>query len=138
MENLRLDRSALAEVYIILLMLPKEKLNKIPKELVEGIRCNREENYEIDMDKIEEEMLPDTEKILAAIYTYYLASGEEKNTIIQLIELEKKNKYKESDILKRETDLIIVDNESEEIIATKNNIFVRIKNWIKSIIRRFK
>ena len=52
----KLDKRALAEVYVVLLMLEKEKINQIPQELLDGIKNNKDENYEVNFDELEDNM----------------------------------------------------------------------------------
>ncbi len=93
MNNIKFDRKALTQVYEILLRLENNKFNKIPKKIIKGIEANRDIEYETDFKEIEENILPDTEKILTSIYTYYLTNKEERDTILKMAELEKKKKY---------------------------------------------
>lgn len=141
MENLKLDKRALAEVYSVLIMLEEVKFNKIPKEIVEGIRNNRDENYEFDLDSLEENMLPDTERILATIYTYYLANKDEKNIIFKMIELEKRKKYNikygNKEILKKDVNIKNVKEEKLEMVPVKNNFFSKFINNLKNWFKRF-
>ena len=142
----KLDKRALAEVYAVLLMLEKEKINQIPQELLDGIKNNKDENYEVNFDELEDNMLPDTERVLATIYAYYLANNEEKKSIFQMIENEKKQKFnaqyggnekinatEKIEINIEESKVPI--NEKSEMIQVKNSflskIMYRIKNWFK-------
>jgi len=93
MNSIKFDRKALTQVYEILLRLENDKFNRIPKEIIKGIEANRDIEYETEFSQIQEDMLPDTEKILTSIYTYYLTNKEEKDTILKMAELEKKKKY---------------------------------------------
>ena len=93
MNNIKFDRKALTQAYEILLRLESDKFNKIPQEIIKGIKENRDMEYETHFSKIEKDILPDTEKILTAIYTHYLTNQEQKNTIFRMTELEKKRKY---------------------------------------------
>jgi len=133
MKNIKFDRKALTEVYQVLLMLEKDKFNKIPRDIIDGIKNNMDIEYEIDIHDIEKEMLPDTERILATIYTYYLASKDEKNTIFQMIELEKKKKYENSEIFKEK---LQVEEKPLEIVPVNNSIIQKMKKWIKRIFKK--
>jgi len=81
-------------------------------------------------------MLPDTEKILATIYTYYLTSQEEKNTIFQMIELEKKKKYENKEIFKEKKEKQIVEEKVLEIVPVNNSIIQKIKMWLRRILKK--
>jgi len=136
MKNIKFDRKALTEVYQVLLMLEKDKFNKIPRDIIDGIKNNMDVEYEIDINYIEKEMLPDTEKILATIYTYYLTSQEEKNTIFQMIELEKKKKYENKEIFKEKKEKQIVEEKVLEIVPVNNSIIQKIKMWLRRILKK--
>ena len=102
MINTKFNRKALAEVYEVLMLLEKNQLSKIPKKLVKTIKENKDNDYEVDLQEIENgNLLSETNIILGTIYTYYLATNEEKSIINKLINL-KKEKYKnlEKDIWK--------------------------------------
>lgn len=92
MFNTYFDRKALKEVYEILIMLEETELNKIPKRLINTINENKDDEYEVDLNKLREgKIMKDTQKILGALYSYYLSSEEEKKTIFKLINLTNKN-----------------------------------------------
>ena len=92
MFNTYFDRKALKEVYEVLIMLEETELNKIPKNLINTINENKDNEYEVDLNKLREgKIMKDTKKILGALYSYYLSSEEEKNIIFKLINLTNKN-----------------------------------------------
>ena len=71
MLSTKFDKKALAEVYEVLIMLDKKDLTKIPKRLVETIKLNKDNEYKVDFQDIEDgKILPDTIKILSTLYTY--------------------------------------------------------------------
>lgn len=130
MLSTKFDKKALAEVYEVLIMLDKKDLTKIPKRLVEAIKLNKDNEYEVDFQDIEDgKILPDTIKILSTLYTYYLASEEEKNVIFKLIN-SKKEQHKEVDypIFKNR----IVD------IKEQNMMIVKKDNLLKKILYKIK
>ena len=143
----KLDKRALTEVYAVLLMLEKEKINQIPQDLLEGIKNNRDKEYEVYFDELENNMLPDTERILATIYTYYLANEEERNSIFQMIENEKKQKFNakygnnenfkemEKNEIKIEESKV-QNNDNSEIIPVKNSFLSKIMYRIKSCFKK--
>lgn len=93
MNNIKFNKKALSQAYEILLRLDDEQFNKIPKDIISSIKENRDEDYEMDFNNLENEILPDTKKIIASIYSSYLTNLEEKSIIFRMIELEKKKKY---------------------------------------------
>ena len=102
MVNTKLDRKALAEVYCVILSLNNKEFSKIPKNLIEAIKKNMDNEYEVNIHEIEKgNMLADTEKILATIYAYYLSSSEEKKVIWDLIEFKKSKHSKAMDLKKK-------------------------------------
>lgn len=130
MLSTKFDKKALAEVYEVLIMLDKKDLTKIPKRLVETIKLNKDNEYKVDFQDIEDgKILPDTIKILSTLYTYYLASEEEKNVIFKLIN-SKKEQHKEVDypIFKNR----IVD------IKEQNMMIVKKDNLLKKILYKIK
>lgn len=138
MVNIKFDRKALTEVYEVIIMLENKELNKIPKKLIETIKLNKDNEYEVDFQKLENgEMLPDTMKILAALYTYYLANEEEKNIINKLINSKLEQNQINYPVFKSKK-VEIQENKQEQSITVikSNNFFTRILNKIKSIFWR--
>lgn len=86
MENKYLDKRALAEVNEVLIRLNNSQYDKIPKDLINAIKFNMDNKYEVNYNNIQKgNMLPDTEKILATIYANYLSTSEERIVINRLI-----------------------------------------------------
>lgn len=134
MVSTKFDKKALAEVYEVLIMLDKKDLTKIPKRLVEAIKLNKDNEYEVDFQDIEDgKMLPDTIKILSTLYTYYLASEEEKNIIFKLINSKKEQNKVEYPIFKnRIVDIKEQNKEQNMIIVKKDNLLQKILYKIKN------
>ncbi len=136
MVNTDFDRKALAEVYEVIIMLKNEDFNKIPKEIVEAIKLNKDNEYEVDFQKIvRDEMLPDARQILSAIYTYYLADKEEKKVIFDLINI-KKQTYVKYPIFEKSNKIEENSNIQDIITIKEQNFFTRIFEKIKNIFRR--
>ena len=138
-------KNAYTEVYTILENLHDEEYNKIPHEIIEAIRLNRnlEYNYELDddLELKKHKMLPETKAILFNLFRDYLATPEQKEKIIRMqneerkkIEQKKKQKYN-TDVfenkLKENTEQI--KREPVELIEYKENIFKKILNKIKKL-----
>ena len=66
-------RNAYTEVYTILQELSEEEYNKIPLEVIEAIRTNRNEEYEYELNYElqlkEHQMLPETKAILFNLFS---------------------------------------------------------------------
>ena len=88
MINTYFDKKALTEVDQVLKMLEDKDLAKIPNKIIETVNSNKDNSYELDIQKLERgEMLEDTKKILGTIYSYYLAGEDEKDVIFKLIKV---------------------------------------------------
>lgn len=127
------NRKALAEVYNILIMLNKEKFEKIPANIIKAIKNNMDTEYDIKWEEIEEgKMLEDTEKILSVIYTDYLATPEEKNAIVQLENLNYRDSYPTFKKNVKEKNV----SEENQVITVKNEKWIiKIFNKIKALIK---
>lgn len=123
------DRRALTEVYNVLIMLDKENFDKIPKKMIEAIKENMDTEYDVQWNEIENgNLLEDTEKILAVLYTDYLATLEEKNIIMQLENLRYKDCYPVfKNRVKKEN-----INEEKELVQLKN------ENWFMRLVGKIK
>lgn len=133
MVNTKFDRRALAEVYEVIIMLENKDLKKIPEKLMEAIKLNKDNEYEVDFHNIENgEMLPDTIKILSTLYTYYLASDEEKNIIFKLINKKQEQIELNYPIFKKNKMEIQEKNQNQSMVVIKKN------NFLKKILYRIK
>lgn len=135
--------NAYTEVYTILQHLNEEEYNKIPPEIVDAIRLNRNVEYEytlnnkLDLEK--QEMLPETKAILFNLFRDYLATPEQKNKIIQMQneerqknELRKQQLYNSNVFENRQKENVYNPNiEKKQIVKYKENIFKRILDKIK-------
>lgn len=119
----KFDKRALAEAYNILIMLEREKFEKIPTNVINGIHDNMDLSYDVELEKIEDgEILEDTEKILSEIYTEYLATPEEKEIVLKLANATLKPR--------EETN---IDNQNVKINEKKENKFIKILNKLKEV-----
>ena len=133
MVNTKFDRRALSEVYEVIIMLENKDLKKIPEKLMEAIKLNKDNEYEVDFHNIENgEMLPDTIKILSTLYTYYLASDEEKNIISKLINKKQEQIELNYPIFKKNKMEIQEKNQNQSMVVIKKN------NFLKKILYRIK
>lgn len=139
-------RNAYTEVYTILQELNEEEYNKIPLEIIETLKANmnKEYNYELDEEKElkEQPMLPQTKAILLNIFRDYLSTPEQKEKIIRMQneerqknELKKKKKY-DVNVFENKTKekLKQTNNQENELVKYKENIFTKIINKIKSCL----
>ncbi len=142
---------AYTEVLEILKYMPKEEVNKIPKEMIEMFENKRDKLYIFNVKEIDDfadlNILDETEAIFINIFRDYWATPEQKKKIIEkqnydksIIEKEKTEKYnpdnifKQSEILK--TDIDIVENKEEtSLVEVKENFFIKFINFIKKIFK---
>ena len=141
-------KNAYTEVYTILQDLNEEEYNKIPPEIIEAIRTNRNEKYEYDLDENLElkdhQMLPETKAILFNLFRDYLATPKQKEKIIRMQNEERqKNELKKQqqynvDVFANNAKENIKTKEKEqvELIEYKENIFKRILNKIKNFFTK--
>ena len=137
-------KNAYAEVYTILQDLNEEEYNKIPPEVVEAIKVNRNEEYEYELDDElelkEQPMLPETKAILFNLFRDYLATPEQKAKIIRMQnEARQKNELKKQQMYntdvfanKPKENQSSNNNETMQIVEYKENFFKKILNKIKS------
>ena len=91
--------NAYTEVYTVLQDLNEEEYNKIPPEIIETLKINRNEYYEYvldeDLELKEQKMLPETKAILFNIFRDYLSTPEQKQKIIRMQKEERQKKEQE-------------------------------------------
>ena len=107
-------KNAYQEAYTILQELNEEEYSKIPLEVIQALKENRNEEYNYEVDEDQElkyqPMLPETKAILFNIFRDYLATPEQKEKIRKMIseeraKLEIKKKQKPLLKLKRKIGL---------------------------------
>ena len=92
-----LHPKAYTEGYQILDMLPQESKDKIPEKIWDFIKKNMDVNHEVTFEDIyKNNLLEDTNILLAIIYKQYLATEEEKKIIKAKEEIVKRRKEKEA------------------------------------------
>ena len=149
----KIYQQAFSEVNEILSYLSKENYNKIPKEVIDAIEENKDDDYVFFIDTTipfeEQELLEESKAILFNIYKDYLSNDEIKDKIIELQKEEQivkesinssnihlndlfpKKPEKEIEVeVKTETALIQIDN--------NKNIFIKILEKIKNIFKKRK
>lgn len=140
-------KDAFAEVYAILEWLDETEYEKIPKDVIQAIEENRNQDYfyelNRDVDLIEQPMLPETKAILFNLFRDYLSTPEQSANIKRRQkeeriknEIEKSNKYNKENIFENTVNQDIKDNEKQDngiIDVSKQNflqrIFIKIKRF---------
>ena len=146
-------KNAYTEVYTILEDLNEEEYKKIPPEVIDTIRLNRNEEYFYELDEDlelkEQPMLPETKAILFNLFRDYLSTQEQKAKIIRMQneerqknELKKQKQYK-TDVFenKQRRNIEQIEDNKEKstetnLVIYKENIFKRILNKIKRFFIR--
>ena len=143
--------NAYKEVLIILDNLIKEDYDKIPKEYIEFLKsnCNNEYEFYYDNSKTfeEQELLDDTKYILFGLFEKFGATEIQKekiknfkDTYYRKIEEEKREQYNPDDIFKnankaKNTDIEMSENNTNTaLIECKGSFFTRFKNFIFKIL----
>ena len=141
-------KNAYTEVYTILQELNEEEYDKIPPEVVEAIKVNRNIEYEYELDDElelkEQPMLPETKAILFNLFRDYLATPEQKVKIIKMqnearqkSELRKQQRYN-TDVFanKQSKNAVQQKKEKMQMVEYKENILKRILSKIKKYFIR--
>lgn len=137
-------RNAFKEIYEILKNTDEELVAKIPKKFLSFIEENMNNEYEcniqsdVDIDK--QNLLKETEAILALIYINYWATEEEKQEFALKDQTEKEAKEKAYDEriqrIFEERKVVSKKTENKELIVKpKENFIKRIINKIRSILK---
>ena len=139
--------NAYKEVLIILDNLIKEDYDKIPKEYIEFLKsnCNNEYEFYYDNSKTfeEQELLDDTKYILFGLFEKFGATELQKekiknfkDTYYRKIEEEKKEQYNPEDIFKKVNTIIETpeNNSNTKLIEYKETVFRKLKNFLLKIL----
>ena len=139
---------AYVEVLEILRYIPVEDDNKIPTEIIENMQLNADKEYKYIVthpDNFQEqEMLKETETILAVLYRDYWATEEQRKRILEkekydlkVLEEEKRKIYNPDDIFKKNknTNVEIPENNTNTaLIEYKESFFIKLKEFIFKIL----
>ena len=141
---------AYTEVNCLLEYLPQSYIDKLPKKLIELIKDQSDEQYNIDIDTnkslLEQNFYKKTKDLIAVIKYNYWSTDEEKQKLKNLF-YENENKYQKellekynpNDIFKKKENKINITETTEnnlQMVEYKENLFRRILNKIKDIFRK--
>lgn len=135
----------LIEIDEVLNHLPKEKLNKIPEDVLKGIKKHKDKEYMWKYDeskRLEEQRFDrNTIVILSYINMEYLLSKEQKDLMEKLHELNEQNfineiqeKYDSKDLFKTKTNTN-VENENAIAKLENNKWYNKMFSFIKRIFK---
>ena len=139
-------KNAYQEAYTILQELDEEEYSKIPPEVIQALKENRNEEYYYEVDEDTElkyqPMLPETRAIIFNIFRNYLATPEQKEKIRKMIseeraklEIKKKQQYNTENIFKSNTQQA---TKIEPVKETEALVKVKKENWFKRAIENIK
>ena len=147
-------QKAYVELNEILKSLSEEENSKIPKVFKDNLVKNMDKSYKFELDSskgiFEQKLMVETEALLVEIYERYLASAEEKEVwekydkiCLNRIEQNKKEKYNPSNMfinrnIEQCQDLNQNITDETAMVAYKESIFTKIKNWFKAIFSKKK
>ncbi len=133
---------ATTEINKILSYLPTEYVEKIPNKLRIFFLNVESKEYEFNIDPYkqldEQDLKPKTKTLLTIIYRNYWCNEQEKAELDKiLIENDKKyedelrEKYNPDSIFKNKERKVEVVENSNAMVAYKESVFIKIKNWFK-------
>ena len=140
---------AYSEVLEVLKYIPKEDYEKVPKELINAMRENKDNSckykYNIRKTFEEQEISEEAKAVLAVLFRDYWATEKQREKILakekydnNKLEQEKKEKFNPDNIFKHE-ETHEEEKENTEIVEyKKENILQKIFNKIKSIFSKLK
>ena len=140
-----IDKKVFSEVYDIIYHMDKGLYNKIPKQFLDFIKENKDNNYIVNIDYSkninEQGLLQQTRVMLSLIYRDYLCSEQER---IELIEKDKKElkriedeireKYNPDNIFKNKK--LEDNNKNLPIEIKRKNLLEKMIEYIKKIINK--
>lgn len=147
---------AFTQVYVILNELDDEDYDKIPPEVVDAIRKNRNKEYQFKIDKSidlkDNNLLPEARALLFKIYRDYLASQSQRQKILKMQneerrkrELKKQQQYNSDIFANKETETIQkfeletgseLQQQSIHPVLYKESIFKKIFNRIRGVFKK--
>lgn len=136
---------AYMELVEILKNVPREKLNKIPKELIynyiKDMDKNHKYQYDVNLEFEEQETMHLTKILIANLYIQYWADDNERQQIkererkeLYELELSKKEKYNPVNLFEKKDNQDIKQSQ-ELIIIEKKTILQKIIDKIKRLIK---
>ena len=140
-------KKAYTELYEFVSNLDDEPKNKIPKNVLENLKKDKDNNYYFKFDKskglFEQDYMTETKALIVELYEKYLAPEEELvlwkkyNYLCNNAIEDEKNKAHNPDVFKKKKETL-----KEEFIKKEENALIEVDNkkesFIKKIIKRIK
>ena len=140
MDIASINKQALAQTYYILNNFDDNTKNKVPNSLFNTIKENMDNQHQNTS-----ELLIETKELLYAILNKYVLSQSQKDKLAEYyrfydarMEEEKSKKYQYEDLFKNNK----IETEPKEVkenislVQYKENLFTKILNRLKSILKR--
>ena len=143
---------AFTQVYVILNELDDEDYDKIPPEVVDAIRKNRNKEYQFEIDESvdlkDNNLLPEARALLFKIYRDYLATEKQRQKILKMQneerrkrELKKQEQYNSDIFANKETETIQkseleIQQQSIHSVPYKESIFKKLLNIIRGFFKK--
>lgn len=137
---------AYVEVLEVLKYIPKEDLEKVPKDIIQTLENKKDMEYKYELNKnisFENQILMnETKAILANFFRDYWATPEQRNAII---EKERKEEWEEEQnkikidydaVFKRNTKSVPPKKETQIVVVEKKKWYEKFVDWIKNIFKR--
>jgi len=135
-----INKQALAQTYYILNSFDDNTKNKVPNSLFNTIKENMDNQYQNTS-----ELLIETKELLYAILNKYVLNQSQKDKLLEYyrfydarMEEDKSKKYQYGDLFKNNK----IETEPKEVkeniflVQYKENLFTKIFNRLKSILKR--
>ena len=139
---------AFTQVYVILNELDDNVYDKIPPEVVDAIRKNRNKEYKFEVDRSidlkDNDLLPEARALLFKIYRDYLATPEQRQKIIKMQieerrkrELRKQQQYNKDVFANKKLESEPQTNQPKtQLVLYKENVFKKICKKLKGIFKK--
>ena len=137
---------AYVEVLEILKYIPKEDLEKIPKDIMYTLEKCADKEYIFKINKSvpfeEQKLMEETEDILANFFRDYWATPEQR---IAIKEKERKEEWEEEQnkikidydaVFKRNTKSVPPKKETQIVVVEEKKWYEKFVDWIKNIFKR--
>ena len=137
---------AYVEVLEVLKYIPKEDLEKVPKDIIQTLENKKDMKYKYELNKnisFENQILMnETKAILANFFRDYWATPEQRNAII---EKERKEEWEEEQnkikidydaVFKRNTKSVPPKKETQIVVVEEKKWYEKFVDWIKNIFKR--
>ena len=137
---------AYVEVLEVLKYIPKEDLEKVPKDIIQTLENKKDMEYKYELNKnisFENQILMnETKAILANFFRDYWATPEQRNAII---EKERKEEWEEEQnkikidydaVFKRNTKTVTPKKKTQIGVIEEKKWYEKFVDWIKNIFKR--